>query len=249
MTITENSLAMAEAAGFENVVLAVGAQLLPRKICIIGTPDPAKTSLAIEEPIRVFSAEQVGDLAGFGFMLHRLAEKVYKGSEGIECYIVAQDETGAAVAAAGSFAFSGPATEAGNIYLYVGGDRIVVPVANGDTADNIGDAIELAMTLSDLNAEDVRSLPVTAANTTGTVAITAKSKGPWGNGYVLSLNRGSGESLPAGVTCVVTQMTAGAGVPDIDDALAALGPAGTDQANYLGITDLVHGYLEEIIES
>lgn len=244
MTITDNSLAMASAASFENVILAVGAQVLPRKICIIGTGDPAKTALPIETPIRVYSAEEVGDISGFGFMLHRLAKKVYQGSNGIECYIVAQAEA-AGAKAAGSFAFSGTATENGNIYLYIGGDRIVIPVSVDDTATVVGDAIEAALTLTDTNAEDVRDYPITAENTTGTVAITAKSEGPWGNGYVLSLNRGFGEDLPAGITCVVTQMTGGTVIPDIDDALEALGRSGTDQANYLGITDLVHGYIQE----
>jgi hypothetical protein len=40
-------------------------------------------------------------------------------------------------------------------------------------------------------------------------------------------------------------MTGGTGVPDVDDALEALGRSGTDQQNYLGITDFVHGYLQE----
>lgn len=249
MTINDNSLAMAAAAGFENVILAVGAQVLPRKICIIGTGDPGKTELPIETPIRVYSAEQVGDISGFGFMLHRLAKQVFKGSQGIECYIVAQAE-GAGAKAAGEFHFSGTAaTEAGNIYMYIGGDRLVIPVAVGDTPTVIGDAIEAALTLTDENDEDVRDWPVTAGNTAGAVAITAKSEGPWGNGYVLSLNRGFGEDLPAGITCAVTQMTGGTVIPDIDDALEALGRSGTDQANYLGITDIVHGYIAEYAAS
>lgn len=69
--------------------------------------------------------------------------------------------------------------------------------------------------------------------------VTSKSKGPWGNDITLAFNI-NGEESPSGFSAVITPMSGGAGIPDIQDALDGLGTG--DGANEIFITDMVHGY-------
>ena len=83
MTITPNSLAAANGVSVKNEQFAVTARLLPQKNVIIGTFDEdTYTDITPNEPIRVYSAAEVGSLTGFGFMLHRLAKYAFKAGKG-----------------------------------------------------------------------------------------------------------------------------------------------------------------------
>jgi phage tail sheath gpL-like len=111
-----------------------------------------------------------------------------------------------------------------------------VVVAASATPAQIATAVIAAITAD-------KTLPVTAAvdgAIAGKVIITAKSKGPFGNGITLDFNLGYGQALPTGVVAAVTAMSAGAGVPVMATALAALGTG--DDANEAYFTDVVHGY-------
>ncbi|HBH47491.1 MAG TPA: hypothetical protein DDX98_02575, partial [Bacteroidales bacterium] len=136
---------------------------------------------------------------------------------------------GGAVAAAGSIVVTGPATEAGTLYIYISGELVTVPVASADSATVIGDAIESAIN-SDIN------LAVTASNAAGTVTVTCKAKGTYGNFITIESNLGFGEETPAGVSLALTDLTGGATDPDIDDALT-----GTN-LNQEWFTGLAHAY-------
>jgi len=70
------------------------------------------------------------------------------------------------------------------------------------------------------------SLPVTAVAVAGAVTLTAKNKGAHGNDIDLRLNylgSAGGEQTPAGLALTISPMSAGAGAPDLTDALANLG--------------------------
>lgn len=117
-------------------------------------------------------------------------------------------------AAAGSLAVTGTATADGTLALYVAGKRIEVGVTTGDTATDVGDAIEAAI-LADPD------IPVGAANTTGTVAVTANFKGVEGNRLSLAVDPLDTDLGVAGISVAVTQPTGGAGTPaDLGDAFA-----------------------------
>lgn len=235
MGLDVTSLAAAVGVGAKNVQFEAGANVLPRKILIIGTFDPSILTVAENVPARSLSSADAGDKYGFGTMLHRLALQVERGARGIETWIVPQEEA-AGNNAAGSIAFSATDAVAGTIYLYISNELVKVAVGAGDTADTIGEAVEAAV-----NAD--RNIPVTAVNTTGTVVFTSVSKGLWGNGISLAVGN-KGETLPTGISVVVTDMTGGSGVPDIQDALDALG---TDEAaNEEFFTDVVHGYMQDV---
>jgi phage tail sheath gpL-like len=115
------------------------------------------------------------------------------------------DDNGSGVDATGSFAITGTATEAGTLTFYVDSEdngKYEIAVASGDTATTIGDALEAAIT-ANLDS------PVTALNTTGTVALTAVNAGTQGNTIGLKL-----DGTVAGVSVAFTGgLTGGATDP------------------------------------
>lgn len=87
------------------------------------------------------------------------------------------DDNGSGVDATGSFTITGTATKNGTLTFYI--DSLVngkyeIDVISGETADQIGDKLELAIT-NNLNA------PITAVNTSGVVDLTAVNAGTIGN--------------------------------------------------------------------
>lgn len=116
--------------------------------------------------------------------------------------VIGLSDNGSGVDATGSVAFSGTATEAGTITIYVDSlnGKYSLTVASGDTATTIGAALETAIT-ADLDAV------VTASNSTGTVTLTAVNAGTQGNtigikvvGSVAGITTTFTDSLSGGAT-------------------------------------------------
>ncbi len=232
MGLQVTSLAAAVGASVKNVTFLPEALNVPRKILIIGTYDPLKTLVVDEVPVQILSPEDAGDKFGFGFMIHRLAVQVFKGSQGVECWVVPQAETSGQ--AAGDITFTASGLLAGTVYMYIAG----IPVPFDVAADD--DATAVALAASNAIAA-IKELPVTAAPTAGVLGITSKSEGTWGNDISIRFNIKPGEESPVGLTgAVVTDMASGAGTPTIADALDGLGTG--DDANEAFFTDVVHGY-------
>lgn len=239
---SQNSLAAANAVGVKNVQFQSVAEVLKRRIVIVATFDPLLTGVVPDVPVLIASPEDAGDKFGFGFMAHRLAISAFKGSGGVETYVIPQDEVGGAASAAGTIDFSVTTVVAGTLFLYIAGDLVSVAIPAeisgvATTADDIAILVDAA-----INADP--DLPVTSAVDgviTEQIDITAKSQALYGNDIDLSVNLGFGQSLPGGVAAVIVQMAAGSGTPDIQTALET-GLGTGDTANDLGITDLAHGY-------
>lgn len=186
----------------------------PTKILVIGQKTSEGT---VDELVltRVTTAKQGTVEVGVGSALDMMLQALFNNNEYTEKWYIAQDDNGTDKAT-GTITVTGPADESGTIHLYCGGVHVTVGVAAEDTATEIGDAIEDA-----INARP--DLPITAANTTGTVAITYKNAGTIGNDYDIRVNyRGKlgGEVLPAGVGISIVNTTGGSGDPDVTDALA-----------------------------
>jgi phage tail sheath gpL-like len=237
-SLASTSLATANGVGVKNVQFAPSAQTLPRKIVIIGTYDETtKTGIVADQPYLVQSPEDVGDRFGFGFMVHTLAQGLYKGSGNLETWVVPQAEATTPGYAQGTITIVATSASAGPIYLYVVGYQLQISVADGDDETTIAAAIAAA-----INA-DV-TLPVTATSALGVVTVDVKSAGPWGNFVNLAINLGRGEETPEGITSItIVQPTGGTGVPDIQTALDALGL--NDDQNESYFTELMHGYLQD----
>lgn len=237
MAIDATSIAAATVAGAKNVQFATEVVNVPHKILIIGNYDETtKTDIVEDTLYRLGSSADAADKFGFGWPLHRLAKYAEAGSQSIEMWALPVLEDGGAAASAGSLAITASSAEAGTIHMYIAGEYVSVSVAKDDSATIIGDAIEAA-----INAKT--ELPVTAENTTGTVAVTAKSLNAAGDLITLTFNQKLNQELPVGVEITVTAMTGGAGDSDIETALEALGT--DDDANEKGFTEVIHGFTDE----
>jgi phage tail sheath gpL-like len=236
MTITPNSWAAGIGVAADNKQFAVQVDVLERKHLLIGSYDPSILTIEDNVPVRITSAADAADKFGQGFMLHRMALAAEKGSYfNIETWALPNPESGTAVQATGTVVIGGgPATSAGKLVIYIGGEKVSVNVAVGDVVADIGAALIAAVTADP-------DLPVTATGA-ATVTLEAKSGGTWGN-YIPVTMGWNGEELPGAITVTITQIgdvIAGANDPDIDDALEGLGTG--DSANWQHFTDLNVGY-------
>lgn len=239
--ITSNSLAAAVGSSVKNVVFKPTAQVVPRKILIIGTGDPlTEAGNVLNEPILSTSPEDIASKTGFGFLLHRLAIAAEKGAKGIETWFIQQAEpTGAQ--AAGDIDFTGSTVATSfTLPIYIAGDRIAISIASGTSADNIAIAVAAA-----INADT--NLPVTAAVdgvTTAQVNITSKTEGTYGNDIDISIALADTDVVPSTITTTILAMSAGSGVAVLQTALDSLGTG--DGANEAFFTDVIYsGYLQD----
>ena len=144
MAIPTNLRSPIMAVEFDSSRAFQGASILDYQALLIGGRT-AGGSVAEAVITRVTSADQAAAFFGRGSELHAAAVRWFQNNKFTATYMAALDDAGAAVAASGTHAFTGPAAAAGAIYLYVAGQRIAVAVAAGDTATEIGDAIALAL--------------------------------------------------------------------------------------------------------
>jgi phage tail sheath gpL-like len=131
-----------------------------------GAPHPAAT------PVQVFSAAEAVTLFGAGSELHLMVTAAINANKSVELWCVVVAEAG--TAATKTLTFSGTASADGTVDVWVKGKRATAAVPSGSTATATAAAVVAA-----INAQT--SWPVTAANSTGTVTVTAKNTGPRGN--------------------------------------------------------------------
>lgn len=164
---------------------------------------------------RVTNAEQVAALAGPNSMAHHAAQAWFSANKTTPLWVglVADDGTG--IAATATLTITGPATADGTLYVYIGGRRVAVPVASGDTATDVATAVAGAIATADVI--------VTATSTNGVVNLTCRHKGLAGNDLDLRLNYyDDSETLPAGIGATATAFTGGTTAPLLAPLFAAI---------------------------
>lgn len=200
---------------FDPTRAAQGPAILRYKTLLIGQRTSAG-SIAQKVLKLITSADMASEYFGPGSMLHCMAKSYFANNKITETYAIALDDSGTGVAATGTFALTGPATADGTMVFYVAGTRFAIAVTSADTATDVGDALAAA-----INADT--SLPVTAANVTGTVTLTAKNKGESGNDIDMRTNYYANEVYPAGMGNTTTAMSSGANNPTLQDVIDVLG--------------------------
>lgn len=203
------------AVEFDSSRAQQGPALLAYRVLLIGQKRTGGTGTA-NTIQKVTSADQVLALAGRGSMLHRQAIAYFKNNRFTETWVGLLDDAGAGVVATGTITITGPATAAGTISLYLGGELVQVAVASGDAATAIATAMAAAISAN-------LDLPVTAAAVGPVVTVTHRHKGEVGNDFDLRANYQDGEKLPAGVSLAFVAMAAGATNPVLTALIAALG--------------------------
>src|SRR5690606_16540829 len=106
-----------------------------RRILVIGQQLATATVPALERNL-VLGEADADEKHGRGSMLAEMVRIIKAISRTARVDTIALADDSGAVAAAGTIALTGPATAAGTIVLYIGGCRIKVAVAAGDTVDD-----------------------------------------------------------------------------------------------------------------
>lgn len=158
---------------------------------------------------------------GLGSMLARMVDAYRKNDQFGEVWYLPLADNSAGAFASGNISFTGPATVAGTLALYIAGDLISVGVSAAMTATQLAAAVIAAISAAS-------DLPVTAG-VDGThdyqVNLTARNKGLVGNDIDIRFNyQGlpSGESTPTGISFTITAMSGGTANPSLANGLAAL---------------------------
>jgi phage tail sheath gpL-like len=195
--------------------------------CLLGHKDTAAPAVD-DKPVLVSGVDQAAALFGAGSMLTAMVDAYRANDPTGELWCVPVADPVGSAKATGTVTFAGTPTATGTVAVYVGDRRYTVTITPTDTPTTMGAALAAAIA-ADPWAQ------VGAVATAGAVALTAHTHGEVGNSLFLGLNlRGvrGGEYTPAGVTVTLAPFAAGAGVPDVTAALAALADAEYD---YVGI--------------
>lgn len=165
----------------------------------------------------ITSASQARQYYGAGSMLAAMVEKFLSENNINELRVISLDDDGGGVAAEGTITLTGPATAAGTVGYIIAGRLYRVAVADTDTATDIGDALEAAIT-ADADAQ------VTASNAAGVVTITYNHAGEVGN--EIDIRQDPDTDLPSGVGSTIVAMgaaTAGTTNPSLASVITAMG--------------------------
>ena len=187
---------------------------MPQRLAIIG-PGNSDVTFSTDKYECEGSAVAVAEKYGYGSPLHLAALQLFpKTGNGasfpVTIYPVADGD--GAVAATGSVAISGTATENGSGKIYIGGIAAEFAISKGETAADV-----MAKVITAING--VLEMPVNAGVITDdAIPLTAKFKGTIGNTIKLVW-----DCDVAGLTFSVIEMSSGAVDGNVDNALAAIG--------------------------
>lgn len=202
-------------AEFDNSRAAGGPSLLNYRALIIAQRTAAGTSAA-NSLTRVTSEAEAIVAAGRGSQGHRMARAWFKKNKFTELWLALVDDNAAGVLATKTLTFTGTATAAGTLNVYIGGDLVQVAVAVGDTHEDVAGALEDACDL-------LLDLPVTASVAAGVVTLTALNKGAVGQDLDVRVNYERGQATPAGLAVVIANGTEGVTNPVLTTMIANLG--------------------------
>jgi phage tail sheath gpL-like len=172
--------------------------------------------------VQAYSQAQVNGLCGLNSML-ALAYAAYRAMDPFgEVWIGPVSDPIGGTYAAGSISFTGPATAAGTLALYLMGVSIPVAVNLGDTATIIAANVAAAIT----GASGVACSAAVDGTNAFQVDLTARHKGLALNDIDIRFNyhgAQNGEVTPASVGVTVTPLTSGTGAPVLTTLLSNLG--------------------------
>jgi hypothetical protein len=179
----------------------VTAGLTPEKLLFVGQKNGG-TAVSGALVQNVLSDETViNGLVGADSPIGLAIKRARRRNGETQFDFISLDDSGTGVDATGVILIGGAATEDGTLTVYIGSKKFnayTIAVTNLDTPTIIGDAIAAAI------AADTEVM-VTAVNTAGSVALTAKNAGTIGNTIGLKVDGAVG-----GVTVAITAMASGA---------------------------------------
>jgi phage tail sheath gpL-like len=181
----------------------IAGQMLPG-----GTADPLTA-------VRPTTDAQADNFFGKGSMLAEMCKAYLAANPITKMSAIGILDAEAGVKATGSITFTGTVTKATPLCLYIGGKLVRTAAAKETTAASLATDVAAA-----INADG--TLPVTATAAEGVVTLTAKHAGTCANDIDIRFSYYN-EDFPQGIIPTVSNMTGGAGNPDVTNIIAALG--------------------------
>lgn len=195
---------------------------LPQVVLLLGEANTANQGTLNTDPVEVTSADQAGQLYGYGSPIHQMMRILRPfgsdGIGGIPTVVMAQASDGEATATVLVWTITGTATQAATHTILVSGRRSLdfqpysYNIAAGDTPTDIATKIKNAV-----NA--VLGSPVSITNAAGVLTITTKWKGASSAAVNVQFDNGGNA---AGVTYALTTNTAGTGAVSLATAFAQM---------------------------
>lgn len=188
------------------------------RVLLFGTKLSGGTATALV-PVKITREDQGDDLFGAGTPLAEMCRRFRRLNKTAELTVIPQAEAGGGAKASNTITFSGTATAAGSLYLYVGGRRFVVAVAEGDTDEDVAAAAE-----AELNA-DPRCYVDAAVDGVNLdeLDLTSKWKGLSANYLSVEFNFYDDEQFPPGISATASAFASGASDPSVSAAIAVMG--------------------------
>ncbi len=214
---------------------AISLGSIPIKLLCVGGISTDGDLTPDTEVRQIFSAGDAETAAGAGSELYGMLANALM-VPGVRIFAATATEAGGAAAATGTITVGGTWSSAGTFVYRIGGIYVSGTILGTDSVTTAGDAIEAA-----INA--VAACPVTASNSSGTVTLTAKTKGARGNMLYVAqdatqLPSGCTSTLAGGtaVTGGITPLSGGSGSENVTTLLATL-YAGTYDMQAWAIAD------------
>jgi phage tail sheath gpL-like len=185
----------------------------PQKILFVGQKLAAGSAVSGSLVVNIASGGAENALFGEKSMLAAMVRAAKKINLETQMDAIPLDDA-AGVNATGTIAFSGTASAARQLIVYIGSRKnhaYTIDITNGMTATLIGAALVAAIT-ADTKA------PVSGVNTTGSVVLTCAHKGTIGNFIGLQVY-----GSVAGVSITVTAMASGATNPTLTSIFNIVG--------------------------
>lgn len=203
---------------FDNSGALMATPVMEWRVLLLGAAEPDCAG-PLMTPTLITSADQAARLWGRGSMIASMFRFAKRQGGMLETWGLAVPDPEAAVAATGEVTLSGACSQAGIISLYIGGERVRVVAKPGEEVAAIAARLAAA-----INADG--ELPVKAqaqADKAGSILLTCRWKGATGNDIDLRVNHASDNALPQGLHLACAAMSNGAGAPEMDGIIAALG--------------------------
>jgi phage tail sheath gpL-like len=245
------------AVGSERIAKIVGYKLakgdfstsspnLPQRIAVIGEANTANQISLSTDPVEVTSAQQAGELYGFGspiYLMMRILRPFSGGGVGgIPTVVYPQEEPDGATAKIYEITPTGTATANGTHTIVIGGRYSLdggsydINIVQGDTSNEITQKIENAI-------NNVLGCPVTADSTDYVAELTSKWKGLTAEALTLFVDT-NGDDL--GITYAISSTSSGSGTPAVTTSLGKFqNEWNTIVCNGYGMNANVIGELEQ----
>ncbi|NHB90752.1 phage tail sheath C-terminal domain-containing protein [Photorhabdus cinerea] len=193
----------------------------PQRVLIIAPMDSDAQAAALT-PLDIYSDNDAARQFGAGSLAHLMARAAIQANSYLQLQVIGIKTATAGQSARATLSLTGPATGSGTLYLWVGDQRLDIPVESGDSLETLNGAVVAAVTAA-------TALPITASTLNQgsdespryVITLAARQAGEFGNAIRLKT-----ECTAKGVGVTLSAMDGGENDPDIQPALDAVFAAG-----------------------